>query len=107
MDCPVHGKKLSKYHSRFTEVDGIRFQSKREADHYGELKLAKTVGALKYFLRQVPFHLPGNVVYRVDFMEVWDNGQLTFTDTKGYRTKEFITKKKQVESLYPVCIGEA
>jgi len=57
-----------------------------------------------FFLRQVPFDLPGNTKYRADFMEFWTNGEVHIVDVKGYQTKEFIKNKKMVESIYPIEI---
>lgn len=93
-----------KYNAIPTEDDGIRFDSKKEARYYGELKLRQKVGEIIFFLRQVPFHLPGNVTYRVDFQEFHSDGAVHFVDVKGMQTKDFIMKKKMVESLYPVEI---
>jgi hypothetical protein len=55
-------------------------------------------------LRQVPCDLPGNVKYRVDFLEFYPDGSVRFVDVKGMETPSFIMKKKQVEALYPVRI---
>ena len=54
----------------------------------------------------MPFHLPGNIKYVVDFVEFWRDGTVTFTDVKGRRTKDYIRNKKQVQALYPVEIIE-
>ena len=89
-----------KYNAVATELDGIRFASKKEANYYLTLKIRKKSGFVVQFLRQVPFHLPGNVVYRVDFMEFWADGTVHFVDVKGMKTKDFIMKKKLVEQLY-------
>ena len=70
-----------------------------------KLELAKKSGDLLFYLRQVPFHLPGNVTYRVDFQEFWSDGTVVFTDVKGFETKDFIMKKKQVEDLYPLTLN--
>ena len=59
-----------------------------------------------FFLRQVPFHLPGNIKYICDFMVFWVNGDITIEDVKGFKTNIYKTKKKLVESLYPVKIKE-
>jgi len=88
-----------------TECDGIKFDSKIEARYYKKLKIAKESGELLFFLRQVPFHLPGGVRYVVDFVEFWADGEVKFTDVKGMETKDFIMKKKMVESLYPITIN--
>ena len=85
----------------------IRFQSKKEARYFDKLILAQRSGELVFFLRQVPFHLPGGVTYRVDFQEFWSDGAVRFVDVKGVRTSQYIDKKKQVEALYPVEIIEA
>lgn len=96
-------KKSSKYRNQPTEVDGLRFDSKAEAAYYGHLKLLKAAGDVIYFLRQVPFDLPGNVKYRCDFMVVRETG-IEYIDVKGAITATFRLKKKQVEALYPVKI---
>ena len=94
----------SKYRSKRHTVDSFNFDSKKEAKYYGQLKILQKAGEVLYFLRQVPFHLPGNIVYRCDFMEVWKNGDIKFIDVKGYDTPASKLKRKQVESLYPVKI---
>lgn len=93
-----------KYFAKPTEVDGIRFDSKKEAKYYGELKLLQKSGEVVMFLRQVPFHLPGGVIYRVDFQEFHRDGVVRFVDVKGFETAEFKMKKKMVEALYPIEI---
>jgi len=93
-----------KYRSVPVEYDGIRFDSKKEGRYYNELKLRQASGEVIFFLRQVPFHLPGSVTYRVDFQEFHADGTVHFIDVKGMETKDFIMKKKQVEALYPVTI---
>jgi hypothetical protein len=93
-----------KYSAVRTESDGIKFDSKKEAKYYGELKLRVRTGEVLFFLRQTPFHLPGNVKYVVDFQEFHADGTIHFVDVKGMQTKQFIMKKKMVESLYPVEI---
>jgi len=94
-----------KFNARRTEVDDIKFSSKAEAAYYSKLKTHKEKGDLIFFLRQVPFHLPGSVRYIVDFVEFWQSGEVIFTDVKGMETPEFKTKKKIVESLYPITLN--
>ena len=97
----------NKYNNKKTTVDGITFDSKKEALYYQKLKLAKQSGELLFFMRQAPFHLPGKVRYLVDFVEFWADGRVQFTDVKGMRLPEYIMKKKMVEELYaPVTITE-
>lgn len=93
-----------KFNAKPVDEDGIRFDSKKERKYYRELKLRVLAGEVIFFLRQTPFHLPGNVTYRVDFQEFHTDGTIHFIDVKGFKTKEFIRAKKQVEDLYPVEI---
>lgn len=86
--------------------DGIKFSSKKESRYYDLLKLLKKNGEVLFFLRQVPFHLPGNVKYLCDFIVFWANGDITFEDVKGFKTALYKTKKKMVENLYPIKIKE-
>lgn len=96
-----------KFKATRTEIDGIKFDSKAEAKRYKELLLLKEKGEVLFFLRQVPFFLPGGVKYVLDFLVFWANGEITFEDVKGFKTPLYILKKKQVESLYPIKITEA
>ena len=98
--------KPSKYHAVPLEVDNIRFASKKEARRYQELKALQHAGDVKFFLMQVPFQLPGNVKYRLDFMVFWDTGNITYEDVKGMRTPVYKIKRKQVEAIYPIKILE-
>jgi hypothetical protein len=108
--CPCQSYRrqgrANKYGAKAQMVDGVRFASKREAAHYQGLQMARKSGELLFFLRQVPFHLPGGVRYVVDFVEFWKGGEIRFVDVKGHKTREYITKKKIVEATYPVVIME-
>ena len=96
-----------KFNAKRAEADGIRFSSKKERDYYLKLKDRVVRGGLLFFLRQVPFHLPGGVRYVVDFVEFRSDGTVHFVDVKGMRTDMYVTKKKLVEATYPVEIEEA
>ncbi len=91
-----------------TWADGtiIKLPSQKHARYYDNLLLRQREGSVIFFLREVPFHLPGNVTYRADFVEFLDNDTVRVVDVKGRRTKEYIRNKKQVEALYPVIIEE-
>jgi len=94
-----------KFNAKPTTINGIRFDSKKEAKYYIELLIRRDqLKEIVFFLRQVPFHLPGNVKYVVDFQEFHADGTVHFIDVKGMKTKDFIMKKKMVEDLYPVDI---
>lgn len=93
-----------KFNAVRTESDGINFDSKKEARYYEQLKLRVKAGEVLFFLRQVPLHLPGGVRYVVDFQEFHSDGTVRFVDVKGMQTKDFVMKKKMVESIYPIEI---
>lgn len=94
-----------KYGAIRTLNDGIKFPSKKESDYYSSLKLRVAAGEVIFFLRQVPFHLPGGVRYVVDFAEFHADGSVHFVDVKGMATAEFKAKKRIVEDVYhPVKI---
>ena len=91
-----------KYRAKRTENDGIRFDSKLEAQYYGILKLLRdNTNEVLFFLRQVPIHLPGGTKLVIDFQVFWSDGKVTFEDVKGMQTDQFKIKKREVEALYP------
>ena len=95
-------QKRRKYGNQITVVDGIRFDSKREARYYESLKHRRTSGEVAFFLRQVPIHLPGGTKLVVDFVVFYADGRpADFIDAKGRETKEFRIKKREVEHHYP------
>jgi len=95
-----------KFNAKRTELDGIKFDSKKEAAYYSQLCAARNGGPVLFFLRQVPFHIPGGVRYVVDFQVFYTDGTVAFIDVKGFKTPEYIAKKKIVEALYPITIRE-
>lgn len=101
--------KASKYRNTRVVVDGITFDSKAEARHYGFLKIARESGHLKFEM-QVPYRFEVNgkliATYRADFVVTWKDGRVEVQDVKGVRTKEYILKKKLMSALYGIEIRE-
>jgi hypothetical protein len=75
-----------------------------EGRYYDQLKLRQSTGEVVFFLRQIPFDLPGGVKYVCDFQVFLSDGSVEFIDTKGRDTQMSIAKRKIVEDLYPVEI---
>ncbi|MEN5117481.1 DUF1064 domain-containing protein [Luteimonas sp. TWI662] len=94
----------NKYGAVPTVVDGIRFDSKREATYYQRLKLRVQSGEVIYFLRQTPVHLPGGTKLVVDFVEFLADGRVRYVDVKGRETPVFRLKRREVEHHYPIRI---
>ena len=93
-----------KFKAKPVTDDGSHFPSKLEHRYYQRLQLLQRAGEVLFFLRQVPFHLPGGVRYLVDFQVFYSYGSISFVDVKGIDTPLSIAKRKMVESLYPVEI---
>lgn len=95
-----------KFNAIRTEVNNIKFGSKKEARYYQDLLLRQKAGEVLFFNRQVGFDLVGGVRYFVDFVVYLEDGTVEFIDVKGVATAMYRLKKKQVESLYPIKIIE-
>ena len=93
----------SKYGAHRTEVDGILFDSKREAARYQELKILEKSGEIKDLVRQPVFTLQEafmcdgkkerSITYRADFMYE-ENGRTIVEDVKGMKTEVYKIKRK-------------
>lgn len=121
-----------KYGNRKVTVDGISFDSVREARRYKELKLLLLTGEIIGLQMQVPFELvpaqyeetgevyskgprkgqpkqgrciEKSVVYVADFV-YWQDGKRIVEDTKGVRTTEYIIKRKLMLHKYGIRIRE-
>ena len=101
MQYPRH-----KFNAKRTEHNGVSYASKKEAGYAAELDLRVKAGEVLFYLTQIPFRLPGRIKSVCDFLEFRSDGTAVFVDTKGYKTREYITKKKMVEELYPITIVE-
>ena len=98
--------KRSKYGAVKTSVDGQTFDSKKEADYYCELKLRLQSGDIKGFCLQPVFILAPGLKYKADFIIFNNDGTSEIIDTKGFKTKEYIAKKKIFEDKYNLKIKE-
>lgn len=90
-----------KFHAVQTIRDGMKFPSKKEARYYDFLKLEQKEGRVVGFFMQVPLHLPGRVIYRMDFLVFYSSGDCEGIEVKGYETPEWKIKKKLIDQLYP------
>lgn len=104
--------KPSKYYSVKTEIDGIVFDSKKEANRYGELKLLERAGEISNLRLQVPYILfPKNeygreIKYLADFVYI-ENGKEIVEDTKGKKTRIYNLKKRIMAEKYGILIKES
>lgn len=123
----------NKYGSRKVEVDGIVFDSKKEAKRWSELLLLEKAGAIRNLRRQVKFVLipsqyenitkfdkkkkeivekkgkclERECAYIADFF-YWDveNEKEVVEDTKGFRTKDYVIKRKLMLHVHGIIVKE-
>ena len=100
------GKEKSKYNNHKVEVDGIKFDSQKEADYYCELKLRLQAGEIKAFCRQAEFILAPNLRYKADFIVFNTNLPVEVIDVKGFKTDVYKVKKKVFEDKFNLRIKE-
>lgn len=123
---------MSKYGNRKVMVDGIVFDSVREARRYKELKALEATGALRDLQRQVKYTLipeqrdfcneiytrgknkgcfkPGKLLekecsYIADFVYTRD-GKTVVEDAKGVRTDVYRIKRKLMLWVHGIVVHE-
>ena len=125
--------RYGKYGNRKVTVDGIVFDSKREAARYKELKLLQEAGEIKGLQMQVPFELipakyehferfsektgkklkdgvrcvEKSCVYLADFVyQDVKTGEWIVEDAKGHKTEAYIIKRKLLLYIHGIRIKE-
>lgn len=99
----------NKYNATKTIIDGIKFDSKKEASRYSSLKLLERAGAISDLELQPKFTLQDSFIYRghkiraitykADFRYIL-NGRTIVEDVKGDKTDVYKLKKKIFLRLY-------
>ncbi len=95
----------SKYGAKKTVVDGITFDSKKEAARYGELKLLEKAGVIwklelqPRFLLLPGFRYEGKAIRKIEYIADFryvdkETGQEVVEDVKGAKTEIYKIKKK-------------
>lgn len=121
--------KRNKYNNKKVEIDGIIFDSKKEAKRYSELMLMQKAGEISELRRQVKYvlipqqRMPDTIgprggikrgvvlekecAYIADFV-YFDNqlGRYIVEDTKGFRTDAYIIKRKLMLKVHNIRIHE-
>lgn len=106
----------TKYYSRKITRDGITFDSLKEYRRFCELSLLERAGAITDLKRQVKYELipsqrvGGKVVersctYVADFVYK-QHGETVVEDTKGFKTKDYIIKRKLMLHIHGIRIRE-
>lgn len=111
---------MSKYHSKKANYDGKTFDSKRERDRYIYLKALEEKGEIQMLRTQATFTLlPSQyaedngkrkcierpVKYIADFV-YYKGDEMIVEDTKGFKTADYIIKRKLMLYLKGIKIQE-
>lgn len=110
VEKPKKNKK-SKYNNTKTEVDGIMFDSLKEAKRYKELRLLLKVGEIGLLKRQVEYELNPGGTYSLKYVSdfeyiITETGEHIVEDVKGYRTKEYLKKRRLMRKIHGIKIIE-
>lgn len=120
----------NKYQAIKTCVNGIEFDSRKEARRYQELLLLERAGAIRNLRRQVKYILipaqyesyerygkngkklkdgkrllEKECAYLADFVYE-ENGKEIVEDTKGVKTKDYIIKRKLMLFMHRIQVKE-
>ena len=89
-------KKFNKYSNKKVEIDGYKFDSKKEAAKYKELKLLLRAGQIQELILQPEFILQKSfkldsvthraIKYVADFKYI-QGGKIIIIDVKGFKTE--------------------
>ena len=107
---------MTKYKSRKVTVNGVVFDSRKEANRWCELALLQKAGQVTDLQRQVKYELipsqriDGKVAeractYVADFV-YRENGKTVVEDTKGFKTKDYIIKRKLMLWVHGIKVRE-
>jgi hypothetical protein len=113
MPLRLPARRGNKFGAVKTVVDGIRFDSKRKAHRYSELKLLERAGEVRRFIPQPSFRLlafgRGAVAgpqvfgfYTADFEVEWASGEITIEDVKSPATAKR-TDYRMRKKLFEIC----
>lgn len=112
----VNKTKSSKFNNTKVEIDGHFFDSIKEGQFYGSLKIKKKAGLIKDFKIQVQYDILVNKIhigyYYLDFKIENNDGSFEYIDIKGkdkksnkfIKTGVFALKKRLVEAIYNIKI---
>ena len=102
---------MPKYHNSKTVIDGIRFDSKKEAKRYLELKILEKAGQISHLKLQFPFILISKseygraIKYVADFV-YYEGNKRVVEDVKGVRTPVYKLKKRLMAEIYGIEVKE-
>ena len=108
--------KETKYHSRKVKLDGITFDSQHEANRYAELKMLERAGLISQLRLQVKYAIvephkredgtTERAAYYIADFAYFNGDREVVEDAKGFRTPEYILKRKLMLEKYGITVHE-
>ena len=94
-------KKRNKFNAVKKEIDGITFDSAKEAKRYSELKFMVSAGQISDLECHPKYELYAGITYKPDFRYI-ENGKTVCEDVKSKptKTRDFIMRWKMAKELY-------
>jgi len=107
---PNKTRRPNKYFAKKTVAMGLKFDSKWEAERWGQLKSMERAGIVTQLERQIKYDLTINDVkicdYVADFRYLLEEedgmSKLVIEDAKGFQTPEFKLKKKLMKAIHNI-----
>lgn len=100
----VYGRQESKYNASRTSLDGITYDSAKEASYAAELTLRQKAGDIERWERQVVIALVVNgrkiCDYRIDFVVFYPDGRREYVEVKGMETALWKLKWNLLKALH-------
>lgn len=119
----------SKYGNKKAKASGKVFDSRRERSRYYTLQVLEKAGEISDLRMQVPFEIIPAIYetvevqlktktkqvqklvqraahYFADFVYKDKDGNMVVEDSKGFRTKEYLLKKKMMRAFLGITIKE-
>ncbi len=95
--------KRSKYNARKTTVDGIKFDSKKEASRYKVLKLQEKAGEISHLQLQPKFRLLDGFKHRGETIRPINYfADFSYIDTEGNEVVEDVKSKATKTPVYSI-----
>ena len=104
-------KKKPKYKNKKCVVDGVKFDSEKEAYRWPLLQELERQGRIKKLQRQVPFKLYVNGTkvckYVADYVYIQDDEQVVEdVKSEGTRTRAYLIKRRLMLAIYGIDVKE-
>lgn len=103
-------QRSGKFNNRIIKTDEGVFDSATEYNRYLSLKLLERAGEISNLARQVRYKLDAGGIhistYVADFVYNLKDGSLVVEDSKGFKTREYLQKRRLMKEILGIDILE-